>query len=71
MWSVCRLGDPFAGPGRGTANADARAAPIVPDDKANAVEELRPSDPSASGPAYDLTRLTVRSGDHHIDLAWV
>lgn len=41
---MCRLGDPFAGPDRGTAKADARAAPIVPDDKAKAVEELRPSD---------------------------
>jgi hypothetical protein len=31
------------GPGRGTDIAAARAAPMVPEDKANAVEELRPS----------------------------
>jgi hypothetical protein len=31
------------GPGRGTDIAAASAAPMVPDDRAKAVEELRPS----------------------------
>lgn len=31
-----------AGPGRGTESVAARAAPIVPEERANAVEELRP-----------------------------
>ena len=42
MWSVCRDGCDD-GPGSGTAITAASAAPIVPEDKANAVEELRPS----------------------------
>ena len=42
IWSVCR-DDCDDGPGSGTAITAASAAPIVPEDKANAVEELRPS----------------------------
>lgn len=40
--SVCREAR-GAGPGRGTESVAARAAPIVPEERANAVEELRPS----------------------------
>jgi hypothetical protein len=47
--------------------AAAKAAPIVPEDNANAVEELRPSNRQyARG-----TTHTVRSRDDHVDLARV
>jgi hypothetical protein len=42
IWSRWREGVDD-GPGSGTDMAAARAAPIVPEDNANAVDELRPS----------------------------
>ncbi len=43
MWSVWSEGVDAEGPGTGTERAPARAAPRVPEDRAKAVEEFRPS----------------------------
>lgn len=42
IWSSCKDGE-VKGPGIGTEREAARVAPRVPDERANAVEELRPS----------------------------
>lgn len=43
MWVSCKDGE-LKGPGTGTERDAARAAPRVPEERANAVEELRPSE---------------------------
>jgi hypothetical protein len=63
MCSVYNEGTDSLGPGRGTESAAARAAPSVPDERANAVEELRPSKvelSSQSGPMGELAHSWVQ-----------
>lgn len=72
MWFSCKDGE-VKGPGTGTEREAARAAPRVPDERANAVEELRPSrlDISVIIPFFYKECITIRAGDDKVDLAWV
>lgn len=71
---MCFDDDGSDGPGRGTERLPDKAAPIVPDEREKAVDELRPSVFISLIPcdcAQKKRGLTVWSRDYHIYLAGV